>query len=281
MRVAWNMVAAGAMFGAAVGTTGILAQAPERGKDAQPKRDPDARRPAETAMKPDPAVEAWVKVLIDKVIDQHDTVRDSARAGLVAVGRPALPALQKLAEGDDGAKATAARKLIGEIHGREQRQGGGFGGQPFPGGGGFPDGSPPMPGGGRPGLPGGFNPGQPGQPGQPGPFGGPFAAIERLLPDLKLAEKDLKQVKESIEKAKKETQEVVAAAREKNLGREEIRAAMEKVNKEIMTSLKKVLTEEQFQKIEKAMQDNSRGTGAGGQPGTPRPGRPGSERPPE
>jgi len=277
------------MFGAAAATTGILAQAPERGKDpqpgsTQPKREPAGKAP-DVAMKPDPAVDAWVKVLLEKMTDSHDTVRDSARAGLVAVGRQAIPALQKLAEGDDGAKATAARKLIGEIHAREQRQPG-FGNQPFPGGpgpGGFPDGSPPMPGGGRPGFPGGggFNPGQPGQPGgQPGQPSGPLAVIEKLLPDLKLAEKELKQVKELLEKGKKEAQKILAEAREKNVDREEIRKVMEKAHEEIFKGLKMILTEEQFKKVEKAMQDAPRG-GSGGPPGTPRPVRPGGERPPE
>jgi hypothetical protein len=65
----------------------------------------------------DPAVEAWVKVLLDKITDPHDTIRDSARAAVVNVGPPALPALRQLADGDDGAKATAARKLIGAIEG--------------------------------------------------------------------------------------------------------------------------------------------------------------------
>ncbi|MBM3980327.1 MAG: hypothetical protein FJ304_08585, partial [Planctomycetes bacterium] len=82
--------------------------------------------------RPDAAVDAWVKVLIEKITDPHDTVRESARGALVGVGPAALPALQRLADGDDSAKAVAARKLIGAIQGQ------------------------------------GRGPGQPGQPGQPG-----------------------------------------------------------------------------------------------------------------
>ncbi|QEL17359.1 hypothetical protein [Limnoglobus roseus] len=60
-------------------------------------------------------VESWVKTLAEKITDPHDTVRDSARAALVAVGPPALPLLRKLADGDNDAKATAAKKLIAAI----------------------------------------------------------------------------------------------------------------------------------------------------------------------
>src|SRR5262245_18480838 len=55
----------------------------------------------------DPAVEVWIKTLAEKITDRHDTIRDSAREGLVAVGRAALPTLRKLAEGDDGVTAEA------------------------------------------------------------------------------------------------------------------------------------------------------------------------------
>ncbi len=102
--------------------------------------------------KPDATVDAWVKTLIEKITDPHDTVRESARGALVGVGPAALPALQRLAEGDDSAKAIAARKLINAI-----TRGG-------------PQGGP-----GQPGQPGGNRPGGGGGPGGPGmgPMGGP------------------------------------------------------------------------------------------------------------
>ena len=76
---------------------------------------------APRAQKPDAAVESWVKVLTEKMNDPHDTIRDSARAGLLAVGRPAVVSLQKLAEGDDAAKANTARNLIAQIERQELR----------------------------------------------------------------------------------------------------------------------------------------------------------------
>ena len=71
-----------------------------------------------TGPKSDAVVDAWLKTLLEKITDPHDTVRESARGAIVAVGPPALPALQKLADGDDAAKAVAARKLIAAIGGR-------------------------------------------------------------------------------------------------------------------------------------------------------------------
>lgn len=65
--------------------------------------------------KPDREVEAWIKVLIEKVADRHDTIRESARQALASIGQPALPALRRLADSDDSAVATAARTVIGRI----------------------------------------------------------------------------------------------------------------------------------------------------------------------
>lgn len=122
-------------------------------------RRPDDRRADEKradekkgpAPKADAVVDAWVKTLLEKITDPHDTVRESARGAVVAVGPAAVPALQRLADGDDAAKAVAARKLIGAIQGR------GPGGPPSqPGRPGF---------GGFPGLPGGMGPGGAGFPG--------------------------------------------------------------------------------------------------------------------
>lgn len=113
----------------------------------------------------DPIVDAWLRVLIEKITDPHDTVRESARGAIVAVGDPALPMLHRLADGDDPAKAVAARKMIQAIEGRRGPPGqpgrpgfdgfGGFGGPGFPGLGNF---GPPGKGPNRPGGMGGFNP---------------------------------------------------------------------------------------------------------------------------
>jgi hypothetical protein len=66
--------------------------------------------------KADPTVEAWLRVVLEKITDPHDVVRDSARDAVISVGPQAIPALEKLAEGKDDAKAEAARRLIHAIH---------------------------------------------------------------------------------------------------------------------------------------------------------------------
>lgn len=63
----------------------------------------------------DPAMDAWVKILTERMLDRNDTIRDSARAALVELGPAALPILRKLANGDDGAAAVASRKLMAQI----------------------------------------------------------------------------------------------------------------------------------------------------------------------
>ncbi|HMF20042.1 MAG TPA: hypothetical protein VKE98_22740 [Gemmataceae bacterium] len=60
-------------------------------------------------------VTAWVQVLAKNIADRHDTVRESARAALVSVGKPALPTLKQIAAGKDDAAADAARRLIARI----------------------------------------------------------------------------------------------------------------------------------------------------------------------
>jgi hypothetical protein len=115
------------------------------------------------AAKPDPQVEAWLAILLTKITDPHDTVRDSARGAIVAVGQPALPALQKLADGDDSAKAVAARKMIAAIQGHGGPGGPAAGGERGPGG----------PGGERGGPRRGFGPGGFGGPGMGPPGRGP------------------------------------------------------------------------------------------------------------
>jgi hypothetical protein len=143
--------------------------------------------------KPDAALEAWVKTLAEKITDPHDMVRDSARGALVQIGHPAIPQLHQIAEGDDPAKALAARKVIamiehhaqhgqpgqpGRVPGQPGQPGDGRGpmGVPGPGRPGFPGGPPPGMGpmgpGGFPGGPG-MPPGFPGTPGGPPPGMGP------------------------------------------------------------------------------------------------------------
>src|SRR5579859_5697337 len=114
-RFVWRSAAA------AVGVLLLLgaATAQPGGKKDEPKKGPPKSESSKTAApaKVDKDIDAWVKILGEKMTDRHDTVRESARAALVAIGRPALPTLKKLADSDDGATATAAHKVISHIEG--------------------------------------------------------------------------------------------------------------------------------------------------------------------
>lgn len=197
MKPVSNYVIVAALFGGTMVGTATLGQPPDEGqeKKGQPfdKRGPafqpgDKKGPPFGPMGPgaqpggprgpgasDPAVEAWLQVLVERMNDPHDTIRDSARAGIVAIGPPALPLLHRLAEGPDSAKAVAARRLISAIE--QHHRGPGMPGAPGPigpGGPGFPGGGPMGPGRG-PANPPGPGPGttRPINPGgNPNPPGG-------------------------------------------------------------------------------------------------------------
>jgi hypothetical protein len=261
-RTPWMTAALAAALLAATATA-----ADPKDKDAKDKEAP---------AKVDKDVEAWIKVLADKIADRHDSIRESARHALIAVGKPALPALQKLADGDDGAAAEAAKRVIARIegghdghHGRHGRHGfpGGMGHQ-HPGGRGH---MPPHPGdpgagphpGGPFGHPGGFgrHPGAPGDgpgapgtggapgfpPGHPGGFGPPPGGPPGVGGPggpgamMERAMKDLNLT----DAQKTKVQEVLKAQGEK------AHEAFEKMHEDFMKAIKGVIDEEQFKKLEK------------------------------
>lgn len=294
-----KVIAPAALAAGIVGATFVVAQPPDRkgSDDKQPvpgrkgpddrKGAPDRRPPAgepgeRPAPKPDAAVDAWVKVLLEKIADQHDTVRDSARAALVHVGPQAIPALKQLAEGNDNVKAVAARNVIAMIERGNQpgrgpgRDFGGFGGQP-----GFP--GQPFPGGqpGQPGQPPGREPGNP--PGErPGP-GGPGAErnpLGRILGDLNLTERQEKQVREIVEAHGKKMMEFHEKLRDGKIDPKDAREGLEKLRGELGKELKPVLNDEQMKRFEALMQ---RGPGGPGErpANPPRPGERPEGRPAE
>jgi Spy/CpxP family protein refolding chaperone len=174
--------------------------------------------------KADASVEAWVKVLTDKMNDPHDTVRDSARAALLAVGPEAVPALQKLTEGDDSAKAATARKLIGAIAGSQRGPGG-------------------------PGQPGGFGPMPPQPPGRPGEAGRPNP-LDRILAELDLTDKQKQQVEAVRAAHQKKAQEVIEKVRAGQIDRQDVRTAMDKLSEDATKELKDVLTADQGKRLD-------------------------------
>lgn len=275
MRPIWKLLPALGLC-AGLGLSSAHAQPPM----GRPGGAPMGERRADP--KPDAQVDAWVKTLTDKMNDPHDSIRDSSRAGIISVGRAALPSLKKLAEGDDGAKATAARRLIDAIEHR-----------PMPGmGGGMPSmggGMPPF--GGRGGFggggagPRGEGRGRDATPDRPVPnagaaperrpdAGGPgrVSPIAESLKDLKLNDKQQKQANELRENFEKTMQETMAQVREGKIEQSDVREKMQKLRGTMLKEMKDVLTAEQFEKFEEALKKNRPMGSPGGAPGErPRP----------
>lgn len=239
----------------------------------------------------DPAVEAWAKTLIEKMNDRHDTIRESARAGLVAVGRPALPLLRPIADGDDGALATAATKVIERIETGErprfQIAFGPMGGPPMgpdgppmpPMGEGRPpmgEGRPPM-GEGRPPFPPPFGPdGRPMIPGPGGPGGGRPMALENAIAKIDLDDKQKGQVKEILEEHQTRMRDMFEKVRDGKINREEMGDAFRERHEEFMKDLREVLSEDQMKQFRELLPPPPQG-GPGGRPGAGGfPGRPGA-----
>ena len=283
-------LAPAALVVAIIGTTVVVAQPPDRkGGDDKKGRDEktrdDKRGPApmgNTTTRPDAAVDAWVKVLVEKIADPHDTVRENARAALVHVGPQAIPTLRKLVDGDDNVKSVAARNVIAMIERGPQLGRPGMGGAGGVGGGaggiaGFPGGplGPMGPMGERPPMgPGGERP--PMGPGGERPPMGERNPMGRVLGDLNLTEKQEKQVKEIFDSHGKKMMELGEKIREGKLEPMEARASVEKLRADLAKELKEVLNPEQFKKFEAVMQQGPPGPGGrpgGGAPGGPPPGR--------
>ena len=65
--------------------------------------------------KPDKELEAWIKILAEKMTDRNDDIRNSARRALVSVGPAAMFSLKEMTESKDAATAVAARNVMMEI----------------------------------------------------------------------------------------------------------------------------------------------------------------------
>ncbi|QDU20872.1 hypothetical protein [Urbifossiella limnaea] len=232
-------------------TAGVAWGQPPGGGGPQPGFRPDG--PGGPVEKADPQVEAWVKTLTDKMNDPHDAIRESARAALVAVGNPALPALRGLAGGND-AKAFTARRLVQQIERGAVMGGFGVaGGMAVPGGFGgpgvfpSPGGPPPMPVPGGPmGTPPGRRPVPDAAPGSPVPLRG-------ALDELKLDAKQQTLVEKAIENYTTKLRELLDGVRGGKIDRDEMREAVPKLIAEATAELNRALTPEQRATLERLM----------------------------
>ncbi|MDW8196399.1 MAG: hypothetical protein RMJ56_02210 [Gemmataceae bacterium] len=233
-------------------------------KDARPE---PTERPRGPLPRPDATVEAWVKVLLERITDPHDVVRESARMAVIAVGPPALPALEQLVEGRDAAKAVAAQKLIQEIHRNIQRRDGGdaergrgpwgWGDGPWgrggpwglgPRGPGEPMGPPE-----RPARPAPAPPEPPSVRPAPQPPEGPAPgrppAFERLFGGLKLTERQQGDLRELLEAQAQKMRDLADKVRDGIIARRDIPQTIEMMQKDVLEKLKKVLNDDQFQRL--------------------------------
>lgn len=194
----------------------VPAQPPQKAEDKPMQLDEDAQ--------------AWIRTLLTKVGDKNSTISESARAGLVSIGKPALVALKKWAEGDNKMLADAAKQVIREI----EERGEGIAKLP------------PFPGGGLPMIPGGGGPGGPGGP----PKGGRF--IDDALQGLKLTEAKEAKVKEVLTVHQKRIldsiQKVFQGGKPDPMA---IEAAISKVHDEIAKDLEGVLSKEELETLRK------------------------------
>lgn len=231
--------------------------------DKKEDRKEPTERPRPPALRPDPTIEAWVKILLERITDPHDGVRESARIAVIAVGPPAIPALEQLLEGRDPAKAVAAQKLIQEIQRNMQRREGGdpergrgpwgFGG---PWGGGGPWGMGPRGPGGpmgppeRPTRPGPQTPEPPPapQPPQP-PAPGRNPTFERLFGGLKLSDRQQGDIRELLEAQGRKMREFGDKVREGLIPRREIQETIDAMQKDVLENMKKILNDDQFQRL--------------------------------
>jgi hypothetical protein len=255
MRAAVTVVAAVAF---AAGLAGVgVAQPPggdnPRDRKAPPtKKDdaPDPRRGPGGPGRPepnDPQLDAWIKTLVEKMNDPHDAIRDSARAALVAVGPPAIPALRELTGGND-AKAFSARRVIQMIEHHAT-------GPRFPG----PPGGP---------LPPGPGPGRAPQPGDEPP-------LARALGQLDLSDPQRAQITKLVEGYAEKMRAVLEKARDGKIDRAELRDAVGKMSAEATAELRRVLNPDQLRRFDQLTPPGRPLFPTPGQEDAPRPGRPG------
>jgi Spy/CpxP family protein refolding chaperone len=197
-------------------------------------QDEPGPRPPDVAKgeKVDPAVEAWVKVLAERIADGNRTVRDSAQQALVAVGKPALPHLNGLAKEGDSTVAAEAKKVLERIERMAAR------------------------GEGAMGL------GGPGRRGEGAGARGPGGAqtVENLTRDLNLNPEQEAKVMNALEERSRRMRELFSQVQDGALTREEMMSEMQKMSDQVLKDMKSVLTPEQYSKFEANFR-NLRGLG--------------------
>ena len=217
--------------------------------------DPSGRRRgAGESAESDPAVQLWVDFLAQRIGDENETIRRSAAQALAAVGEPALPALHRLADSGDERTAQAAKRIAARIEKAAGRPAGRPGGEKL---GGEPAG-----------------PGRQEAPGQ-----GVRERIAGAIEQLGLGDAETEKIRAILKEHFQKIRALADELRSGEIDREGLRAARDDLRAALRASLEGILTPEQVQKIERAIEEIRRGAEGKGARGGPR-GRPGDgERP--
>jgi hypothetical protein len=267
-------------------------------QDGEEKTPPSKFKKAKE-VKTEAAVEAWIAELVRHFSDKNRTIRASARAGLVGAGPAAVPALRKIAAGDDDA-SDIARILIAHIQrrGRGNYAWPGLALRDLPSTERVAPKTPTPPTRSRPAAkspaptpaPTPRRPAEQKKP-QPSPrperpARAPSAVLGRAVKGLDLTDKQKSQVNEILAANQKKVQELAQKVRRRELNSTKAREAMDKLQEGLRKDLQKVLTGEQYKKIENMLKSpRSRGAGgSGGRPsesGPTKPTRPGASNSPQ
>ncbi|MSR75161.1 MAG: hypothetical protein EXS14_06815 [Planctomycetes bacterium] len=186
---------------------------------AQQEPSAPAKKPIASPQEkaPDPEVVEWVRMLAERMVHPNEAIRSSAHEALLRLGKLAMPQLKDAAEGNDALRARAAKDVIAKMEQRRAKQEGGHDGK-------------------RP----------------------PNDVLEnRFVIAAKAAnltpEQEVK-VKAHFEEQRTKTQDLFAQARDGVLTKEEVRAALQNLEKESRTALKAFLDEAQAASFMEAMQ---------------------------
>jgi hypothetical protein len=108
-----------ALLVAAVLLLGLVAAAPAQIKV---KQTPDEKAAAERAAEEDPALQAHIAYLMERIEHKNRIIRRSAHQGLTGIGKAALPSLQALAADPSTPRGKIAARLVKTIEKRMERQ---------------------------------------------------------------------------------------------------------------------------------------------------------------
>jgi hypothetical protein len=216
----------------------------------QTKKDKDKGKQRRDQI--DSTVEAWVQELAKHFNDKNPIIRQSARAGLVGAGQAALPALRKIAEGNDDA-ADIARMMVSHVERRRHESFGSLLGRQLLRRTWVPPAEKPK---GRtaeakkPEKPAEAK--KPQAESQKPPLPRARVLRGRLLRDLQLDDKQRAKVAEIVAANQKKVRELAQKVRRRDIDRDKLRGEIDKLQEGLRKDLKEVLTEEQFKKVEEA-----------------------------